>query len=445
MISPSAAATIRHSPSEVDLRVSWRLVVFALGVSPAAAQDAVPTAAPEAAVGQAPRLGRFRIGSIWLTPSLRIGQIGVDGNVFFAQTERKRDVTASGGPGLRMVLPLSRSLEVTADGNLNYLWYAEQSSERRLMGNISGRADWNGPSFGLGVETGVSRSFERIDFEVDQRVDQTSRNVEITNRIGRTDGGVVVTPSLALRRYEVADRANGNYPGVSSALSRDEMRLLVPLRFRLAPKTRFVLEGEYRTYNFAQDSWRDGNTYRLGAGFELVSTTRLSGRAMAGPSVFHPKQESLASFTSPWIALQVAYAVGPRTSVEARYTRDFGYSATSVSETEAPIRMNQQLIGSWSQRLVGRMGTRLWGGLSRFETRGEVLVPGAGGDVWRKRKDDVWQGGMDLTYELAPKFTVGIGGHYTDRRSNINAWGVEGLSFGVIVNYAGPVSVAFRP
>ncbi len=40
---------------------------------------------------------------------------------------------------------------------------------------------------------------------------------------------------------------------------------------------------------------------------------------------------------------------------------------------------------------------------------------------------------------------MGVGAYYTDRRSNVAALGVEGLSFGVIFNYAGPVKVAFRP
>ena len=429
------------------LRVLVCVVAFGLPCG-AAAQETVPSAPPEAPKAEealAPRLGRFRVGRMFLTPYFTIGTIGVDANVFFTQTERVRDVTVSGGPGLRLVVPIGRSVKVTGDGDLNYLWYAEQADQRRLMGNAVGRVDWDGPKFGLGVGTTYGRSFQRIDFEVDQRVDQTTKQLSANGRLGNSEGGVMLTPEVSVRRYEVADPPGGSFNGLSRSLSRDELRALVPVRFKLTPKTWFVLEGEYSDFGFLYDANRDGILYRVGAGFEVQSSTRLSGRVVAGPSVFKPRDKRLDSFTSPWVNAELRYAVGLRTSFESRYARTVGYSATSTGSTVAPVRTNEEVIAAWTQRLVGRFGTRLWGGVTRFETLGEATVPGTSNSVVEKRKDKIWQGGLDLTFEVAPKLTMGVGGYYTERKSNVQVFGVNGLSFGVIFNYAGPVKVAFRP
>ncbi len=90
--------------------------------------------------------------------------------------------------------------------------------------------------------------------------------------------------TVSLRRYEVANPPESDFGDVASALSRDEVRVLVPVRFKLTPKTWFVVEGEYANYGFLYDAARDGIGYRLGLGFELQSSTRLSGRVVAGPS-----------------------------------------------------------------------------------------------------------------------------------------------------------------
>ncbi len=97
-----------------------------------------PSDTPRADEGLPPRPGRFRVGRVFLTPYFTIGQIGVDANVFFTQTGTVRDVTASGGPGLKMVLPLGRSLTLTADGSLNYLWFARAGGPAAPHGQCRG-------------------------------------------------------------------------------------------------------------------------------------------------------------------------------------------------------------------------------------------------------------------------------------------------------------------
>src|SRR2546426_948431 len=75
------------------------------GGGPAQGPPASPPAAPEQPpvapgpqTSPPPRRG-FRIGPLYVTPTIRIGAIGLDTNVFYTATDRRTDLTANGGPG----------------------------------------------------------------------------------------------------------------------------------------------------------------------------------------------------------------------------------------------------------------------------------------------------------------------------------------------------------
>ena len=74
----------------------------------------------------------WRIGPFYLTPKLRIGSIGLDTNVLYTPTERTTDISASGGPGLELVLPLGASGRFYTEGFLDYIYFVKTESQRRL-------------------------------------------------------------------------------------------------------------------------------------------------------------------------------------------------------------------------------------------------------------------------------------------------------------------------
>jgi hypothetical protein len=47
---------------------------------------------------------RFRLGRVEVSPYIHVGDVSVDTNVYFTPEDRKTDLTANGGPGLRLTI-----------------------------------------------------------------------------------------------------------------------------------------------------------------------------------------------------------------------------------------------------------------------------------------------------------------------------------------------------
>src|SRR5262245_34764220 len=88
-----------------------------------------PTPTAEAPVEEEARPGRFQVGPFYLTPYIHIGTLGYDSNALYTATDVEGDFTASGGPGLEIVLPIRRLSRFTLDGALDYIYYAEHEEE----------------------------------------------------------------------------------------------------------------------------------------------------------------------------------------------------------------------------------------------------------------------------------------------------------------------------
>lgn len=134
------------------------------------AQDIVrePAAAP----------GLLHVGPFYVTPSFRISSLGLDTNVFYTSTDRRTDFIAHGGPGLEMVVPVHGALTLRADGTLGYLYYARTKSQRRLTGAGLGRLAYEGDRLHTGAQYSYTRSYGRLGFEVDRRVEQEQQQAQ---------------------------------------------------------------------------------------------------------------------------------------------------------------------------------------------------------------------------------------------------------------------------
>src|SRR5690242_6400106 len=60
--------------------------------------------------------GLVHLGPFYLTPLLRIGTVGLDTNVFYTPSDRQVDVSGSGGPGLRIVVPVASGFRFASEG-----------------------------------------------------------------------------------------------------------------------------------------------------------------------------------------------------------------------------------------------------------------------------------------------------------------------------------------
>lgn len=380
------------------------------------------------------RPGLFRLGALYVTPKLRLGTVGIDTNVFYTPTERQTDFTASGGPGLELVLPMG-ALELKVDGGVDYLYYARTESQRRWGGDGHALLTWERGRLLAELEQGFMRSFSRPSFEVDQRVLQdlwTTRGA-LEMRIA---GGL--STKLEAWRLDNEVEEDVDYLGadLNAALTREERRLVGELRQAVTPKTTLVAGGDVQADRYDLDPARDADSNRAYAGFEIESPTRLAGRAVGGLRFYRPRAPAGGpDLHEPYAAVDLQYRFAPRTMLGLRYDRDLVVSAFEPETGSAVLR--QSAFGARLQKgLPARMDIEFTGTYTRLESLAPITVVQPSGVAETAVRDDkVWQAGADLGIRLRTHYRLGFGVTYTDRNSTFEDFGIEGLLAGATLHY----------
>jgi outer membrane receptor protein involved in Fe transport len=86
--------------------------------------------------------------------------------------------------------------------------------------------------------------------------------------------------------------------------------------------------------------------------------------------------------------------------------------------------------------LIGALDLRLFGGLTRLRSDGPITVLiGPEETVTAVRDDEAWEGGADLGYTFRRHLRIGAAASYTERRSTIDDFGIEGLLVGGTITF----------
>src|SRR5213594_234312 len=102
-----------------------------------------------------PEKVKIRLGSLIVNPTITLGNIGSDENVFNDSTDQKRDFTMTLSPKTELWLPFLGSwFEGVVAEDLN--WYRRYSSERAANTTMS--LNWKLPLSRLTADVGVNRS-----------------------------------------------------------------------------------------------------------------------------------------------------------------------------------------------------------------------------------------------------------------------------------------------
>jgi hypothetical protein len=380
----------------------------------------------------------FRAGPFYFTPRLRIGTIGLDTNVFYTPTERQTDFTSSGGPGLEIVLPIRSSARFSVEGGIDYVYFLRTESQRRLAGDGQARLDVSGPRAELGLEGGYRRTFSRPNFEVDERIVQDETRVLGEGHVELGER-VELRPEAGARRLDVPDGQEFGGADLSRTLTHDSFLGRLTLAYRLTLKTALLLEGDYEVDRFPHDDSRDADSNRAGLGFEVRSTTRLSGRAVGGVRSFRMRTGVAApaetNAVEPYAQVDLTYAFGPRTSLQAIYNRDIQYSAFDPVTGRPVIHMQTYRL-NLQKGLVGALDVRLFGGLTKLRSDGVVRIEVAPDEtVVGVRDDDAWEFGADLGYTFRGHLRFGAAASYTERISTFDDFGIDGLLVGGTITF----------
>jgi hypothetical protein len=416
------------------LRVPRWLVTFAIlagAASLGADQGAGAGSTPETARTKE-RPGLFRLGPLFLTPRLHVGTLGLDTNVFYTATDRRTDFTASGGPGLEVVLPIRSSVRLTAAGGVDYLYFLRTVSQRRLTGTGRAGLDWKGSRAEAGMGAAYLQSYSRPSLEVDQRVlqqqvqGQAGWSLSLGPRVHWTTDGTA-------GRFEVVGDARFRGVDLRRSLSHDSYVGRTAFGYRVTPKTSFLLEGDYQADRFLLDPARDADSDRLAGGFQIDSVTRLSGKAVGGVRSFRPRAAAAPERLVPYAHVDLTYRLGPRTQLGGGYERDLTYSAL-VTSPRAGMLTVETYRARLGKGLVGRLDLRLWGTLTRLRTDGPVA--GLSGAPAVVRDDTGREAGADLGYTFRWRLRLGASASYVRRRSTIADFGIQGLLVGGTITYA---------
>jgi hypothetical protein len=380
------------------------------------------------------RPGRFRLGPFYLTPTFHIGTIGLDTNVFYTATDHQTDISASGGPGLGLVLPLGASGRFFANGNLDYLYFVKTESQRRLRGDANTGLDFKGSRTVFHLEESYAETFGRPSYEVDERIAQTEEATSLDLK-RRLFGRIAIRLFGRRSRQETAEGSDYLGNDLTTTLTQDVYRALGGLDYAISVKTSFVVEAQQDWNRFPLDHSRDLDTLRIWTGFRTDSTALLAGQALVGVAWFGPpgtpdlkERRTIADVTVTWKA-------SPKTSVIGHYTRDLATSAFDVSGP-TPTVFNERYGLRFEKDLVGNLNVRVYGTITAFVTNGAITIDlPEQGPVTAVRDDRVREAGIDVGYRFRPRFRVGVVATYTERQSNFDYFGIEGLLIGASVQY----------
>lgn len=411
------------------------LLGVVLGLVPAAALRAAPgdVDVPDSQEAAPVRAGLLRVGSFYLTPYLQIGAVGLDTNVFYTPTERRTDFSASGGPGLDLVLPVGRRSRFRLDGAADYLYFARTASQRRLNGHGSALLELHGVKTDLTIEERYAKAYSRPNYEVNARVQREEEGTRAFVR--RTLGERMALALFGERARSRAETTEYLGTDLGATLSQDRFQAGGELRLALSIKTRFVAGGEQTWYRFPRLGQRDGRSALAYAGLRTDATALIAGEALAGMRWF--RLDSGARREGVYASLEATWNISPRTKLGGRLSRDLTYSSFSTSG-QTPTNWVERAELFLDKMLSRTLYLRLFGRGERLRSDGEVTIIEGSLPVSALRRDEIREAGGELGYQFRSRVRIGLTAFYTERTSPFTTFGVRGLLAGATVRYSPP-------
>jgi hypothetical protein len=418
-----------------------RALVMAVGLAAAplaAGQEAGIGSGSDAALAEpigaaeTRRPGRYRIGPFYLTPRINVGTIGLDTNVFYTATDRQTDVTGSGGPQLDVVLPLGRSLRLEGSGNASYVYFVRTESQRRLSFGGNGGFAWDSVRTKLSVKHSYGEVFARPSFEIDRRVLTITEETRAELR-RRLWGRMHLTGAGALARLRT--ESDAPYLGVdlSRTLSRDSQLLQGGLSYSLTPLSSFDVEASRRIDDSAV-SWRDVTWDTLTAG--LRTDAYFKGQLLLRRFFLRPTKGASVRERQYWGGdVVLRRRLTPRTTIGASYIRAVTYSALTA-DGEWPAIETETLGAELDRDLFWQLNLTAFCRRMYYRGTGSIAVVVNGAALSGQRDDVIDEAGVNLGLRFRSRLRVGVGLVYTERRSNIGDFGIDGLLAGLTVQYS---------
>lgn len=244
----------------------------------------------------------WRIGPFYLRPEIRLREIGYDANVYREreQDDPVTDYTFTFSPQITAYWLLGHSVILSFQENPEYVYYFEQTQERRWNNSFSPQLRWMILNrFVLGGKYDYQNRRYRFSSEVDVRVNELNKTYEgslFYETPRETSLGFRYTRSDI--SYNDIDVPGAEFP-LSERLSREEEEISGEFYYLLLPDSFFFIRGGLTRYRFAyeESSFRDADSRQIYTGLQFPFMGDFRGALSLGYKNFVPLSEDRDSFS----------------------------------------------------------------------------------------------------------------------------------------------------
>ena len=302
---------------------------------------------------------KVRLGPLMMNPTISIGNIGIDQNVFNDPPDQipKRDFTVTVTPLSDFWLHLGRTW-VTASLNSQINWYQKYASERTA--NNEYKLGWNVPGSVVSFKVNwVSNEVrERPGYEIDTRVgrkDVTYSGSAEYHALSKTHIGA----SGSRARVQFAGDANYKETNLEIALNRVTTTAAANLRHQLAPLTSVTFSVSRSMDRFEFSPERDSDSTNAQAAISFLPGALFKGSFAVGYSDFTPVDPALPGFRGVIGTVSLAYVLLGTTRFSVVGSRGVEYSY----DVDQPYYVRTGVKGTIAQQIFGPFDVEARAGL----------------------------------------------------------------------------------
>jgi hypothetical protein len=404
----------------------WVCAGLVVGLAPRVLAQADPN-------GPDPAKVKVHVGPVMLNPTVTIGNIGIDENVFNDNTDPKRDFTMTISPKTDAWL---RFLGTWFNGTVNedVVWYQKYASER--SGNTTYGLTWKLPLTRFIATVGASRAStrERQGYEIDERAGHTLGNYFAAgsfNFLGSTSLDFRVSsaktdydPTATFQRVNLANQLNVTSTAMAINLNR-----------KLTPLTTLTFGLNRSRDRFPLNPLRDADRTDASAALRFDPVALLKGDFSVAYTTYSPHSDAIPAYKGVTLSAGLSYTLFDITQFVFRADRGLQNSYDITQPYYLQTGFNLQI----SQQIQTHIDVVGRGGFEHLNyrdlTSAAVLVPGATGLIVPNRTDTITTFGFGIGYHLGRATRLGLNYDRTRRSSPIELRGYQRANIGTSVTY----------
>lgn len=235
----------------------------------------------------------MHLGPLYVTPTLKLVQFGIDNNVFNESGGPASDYTFRGGLRVAVELPLSR-LRVTASSTIDYLYFHRFTNLRGFNLDLDTHTELRLRRVTFFFEDSFRNTTDRPNLEIDARARHMQNNTE-------AGLNVQLFPKLAIEiaaRMSYIEFAQDDLvaTALANTLNRTADATSASVHYALTPLTTLSLTGETRREHFEFSGNRDTESWSATTKMAFQPRALISGDAAVGYRKLQGQELSLPTF-----------------------------------------------------------------------------------------------------------------------------------------------------